>query len=59
MVYSPGLAYQLLLSFPVRLESGEKDVMTQNLAFVIWPLLMVVSAIIPVLLGLREYRRSR
>lgn len=59
MVYSPGLAYQLLLSFPVRWKSGEKDVMTQNLAFVIWPLLMVVSAIIPVLLGLREYRRSR
>lgn len=33
--------------------------MIQNFAFVAWPLLMVLSALIPVLLGLREYRRSR
>jgi hypothetical protein len=33
--------------------------MTQDLALIVWPLLMVVSAIIPVILGLREYRRSR
>ena len=33
--------------------------MTQNLALILWPLLMVASAIIPVLMGLREYRRTR
>ncbi len=33
--------------------------MTQNLALIVWPVLMVVSAIIPVVMGLREYRRSR
>jgi hypothetical protein len=31
--------------------------MTQNLALVVWPALMVVSALIPVLMGLRDYRR--
>ena len=33
--------------------------MTQDVAFVAWPLLMVLSALVPVLLGLRQYRRSR
>ena len=33
--------------------------MTQYFAVVGWPLLMVLSALIPVVLGLREYRRSR
>ena len=33
--------------------------MLQNLAFIIWPLLMVLSAIIPVSLALRAYRRSQ
>lgn len=33
--------------------------MTIDVAVVIWPVLMVLSALIPVLLGLRDYRRSR
>lgn len=33
--------------------------MLQNLALVVWPLLMVLSALVPVVLGLREYRRTR
>jgi hypothetical protein len=33
--------------------------MTTNVAVMIWPLLMILSALIPVLIGLREYRRSR
>jgi hypothetical protein len=33
--------------------------MVQNVALIVWPLLMVLSAIIPVLLGLREYRREQ
>jgi hypothetical protein len=27
--------------------------------FVVWPLLLIVSALVPVLVGLYEYRRSR
>lgn len=33
--------------------------MVQNYALILWPLLMLLSAIIPVILGLLEYRRSR
>jgi hypothetical protein len=33
--------------------------MSIDVALVIWPLLMVSSALIPVILGLRDYRRSR
>lgn len=33
--------------------------MAQNLALIIWPLLMVLLAIVPVLLGLREYLRDQ
>ena len=33
--------------------------MIQNFALIAWPLLMVLTAIIPVVLGLREYRRTR
>jgi hypothetical protein len=33
--------------------------MTIDVALILWPLLMVCSALIPVLLGLRDYKRSR
>lgn len=33
--------------------------MTIEAAVVVWPILMIASALVPVLLGLREYRRSR
>jgi hypothetical protein len=33
--------------------------MVQNLALIVWPLLMVLLAIVPVLMGLREYRREQ
>jgi hypothetical protein len=33
--------------------------MSIDAATIVWPLLMIVSALIPVLLGLRDYRRSR
>jgi|GEM_PF-6576482 len=33
--------------------------MTTDAVVVVWPLLMVCAALVPVLLGLREYRRSR
>lgn len=39
--------------------SEEKEDMIQNFALIAWPLLMVLTAIIPVVLGLREYRRTR
>ncbi len=38
---------------------GSRKLMVQNIALIVWPLLMVLSAIIPVLLGLREYRRGQ
>ncbi len=31
--------------------------MSIDLAVVVWPLLMLMSALIPVLIGIREYRR--
>lgn len=37
----------------------EKEDMVQNLALIVWPLLMVLLAIVPVLLGLREYLRDQ
>ncbi len=39
--------------------SEAKEQMIQNFALIAWPLLMVVAAIIPVVVGLREYRRTR
>lgn len=33
--------------------------MVQNLALIVWPLLMVLLAIVPVLLGLRAYLRDQ
>ncbi len=39
--------------------SEAKEHMIQNFALIAWPLLMVVTAIIPVVVGLREYRRTR
>lgn len=33
--------------------------MTVDVAVVLWPVLMVVSALVPVVFGIREYRRSR
>ncbi len=33
--------------------------MSQNFALVVWPLLMVLSAMIPVVMGFLAYRRSR
>jgi hypothetical protein len=33
--------------------------MQLDIALLVWPLLMVLSALIPVLLGLRNYYRSR
>lgn len=33
--------------------------MMPQIALVVWPLLMVITAIIPVVLGLRAYRRTR
>ncbi len=31
--------------------------MSIDLAVIVWPLLMLMSALIPVLIGIREYRR--
>lgn len=33
--------------------------MVVDAAVLVWPILMIVSALIPVLVGLHEYRRSR
>lgn len=33
--------------------------MSIDAAMVVWPLLMILSALVPVLLGIRDYRRSR
>lgn len=33
--------------------------MSTDAAIIVWPVLMILSALIPVLLGLRDYRRSR
>jgi hypothetical protein len=33
--------------------------MAIDAAVLVWPALMVLSALVPVLLGLRDYRRSR
>jgi hypothetical protein len=59
MLYSPGLALHLLYLSYLRCKGGEKVNMVQNLALIVWPLLMVLLAIVPVLLGLRAYLRDQ
>lgn len=59
MVYSAAQGLLLLIQFFIQQVQISKACMIQNLAVVGWPVLMVAFSLIPVVMGLREYRRTR